>query len=61
MNAELIAFSADEPEEVYPAEAVATAAGGRARLHLIDGADHFYSGVEEAFFAAVREWFRQIG
>ena len=49
-----------EPEEVYPAEAVATAAGGRARLHLIDGADHFYSGVEEAFVAAVREWFRQI-
>ncbi|MHB8770066.1 MAG: alpha/beta hydrolase [Syntrophales bacterium] len=49
-----------EPEEVYPAEAVAAAAGKRARLHLIDGADHFYNGVEEAFVSAVREWFAAL-
>ncbi len=49
-----------EPEEVYPAEAVAAAAGERARLCLIDGGDHFYNGVEPAFVAAVREWFQRI-
>ena len=48
-----------EPEAVYPAEAVAAAAGGRARLHLIQGADHFYKGVEGALVTVVREWLRQ--
>jgi len=49
-----------EPEEVYPAEGVAAAAGGRARLNVIAGADHFYNRVEDAFVAAVKEWFRQM-
>jgi len=49
-----------EPEEVYPAEAVAAAAGDRARLSIIDGADHFYNGVEAEFVRVVTGWFRDL-
>lgn len=49
-----------EPEEVYPAEGVAAAAGGRARLSIIPGADHFYNGREAEFIAAVTGWFEGL-
>jgi pimeloyl-ACP methyl ester carboxylesterase len=49
-----------EPEEVYPAEGVAAAAGDRARLSIIPGADHFYNGVEADFIRVVSDWFRGL-
>lgn len=48
---------AREPDELYPAEAVAAAVGARATLAVIEGGDHFYNGVEAGFVQAVRDWF----
>lgn len=45
-----------EAAELYPAEAVADAAGMRATLAVIPGADHFYNGTETAFARAVCDW-----
>lgn len=50
-----------EPEEIYPAEAVAVAAGSRATLAIIEGGDHFYNGVEDAFAGAVCVWLQTAG
>lgn len=47
-----------EPEESYPAEAVAAAAGSRATLAVIPGGDHFYNGVEAEFARVVSNWFK---
>lgn len=50
-----------ELTELYPAEAVAEAAGARATLAVIEGGDHFYSGVEDEFTRAVCDWFTETG
>jgi pimeloyl-ACP methyl ester carboxylesterase len=50
-----------EPEAIYPAEAAARAAGGRAMLAVIEGADHFYNGVEPACARAVCDWLTKSG
>lgn len=47
-----------EPADLYPAEAVAGAAGARATLVVIEGGDHFYNGVEDRFADAVCGWIR---
>jgi pimeloyl-ACP methyl ester carboxylesterase len=49
-----------EPPAVYPAEAFAEAAGPRATLALVEGADHFYNGVEPALAEAVCSWLRRV-
>jgi len=49
-----------EPEESYPAEAVAAAAGNRAALAVIPDGDHFYNGVEAEFTRAVCNWFKSL-
>jgi pimeloyl-ACP methyl ester carboxylesterase len=48
---------AREPQALYPAEAIAEAAGARATLAVIADADHFYNGVEADFARAVCDWF----
>jgi pimeloyl-ACP methyl ester carboxylesterase len=50
-----------EAVELYPAEAVAEAAGARATLAVIPGGDHFYNGVEADFAQTVCAWFRKTG
>lgn len=50
-----------EATEMYPAEAVAEAAGKRATLAVIPGGDHFYNGVEPAFSQAVCDWLKAVG
>ncbi len=50
-----------EATEMYPAEAVAAAAGKRATLAVIPGGDHFYNGVEPAFSQAVCDWLKAVG
>jgi pimeloyl-ACP methyl ester carboxylesterase len=42
-----------EPEEIYPAEAMARAAAPRARLVVLEGSDHFYNDRQEALAKAV--------
>jgi len=49
-----------EQSDLYPAEAVAAAAGGRAELAVIERGDHFYNGVEAAFVRAVSRWFEEL-
>jgi len=49
-----------EQSALYPAEAVAAAAGGRAELVVIEGGDHFYNGVETAFARVVSRWFKGL-
>lgn len=46
-----------EAEALYPAEALAAAAGSRATLAIVAGGDHFYNGVEAAFVGAVCDWY----
>ncbi|MBI2295693.1 MAG: alpha/beta fold hydrolase [Betaproteobacteria bacterium] len=45
-----------EAPDAYPVEAVAAAAGTRATLAVIPGADHFYNGVEAEFARVVCDW-----
>jgi pimeloyl-ACP methyl ester carboxylesterase len=49
-----------EQSDLYPAEAVAAAAGDRAVLAVIDGGDHFYNGVEPVFAGVVSRWFEGL-
>ena len=49
-----------EPEEVYPAEAVARVAGSRARLVILEGSDHFYNDRQAALAAAVCDWLQAV-
>jgi len=51
---------AREPPELYPAEAIAAAADGRATLAVIADGDHFYNGVEDAFARAVCGWLEAV-
>lgn len=50
-----------EPAGLYPAEAVAEAAGARAMLAVVPDGDHFYNGVEAGFATVVCDWFRKTG
>jgi len=50
-----------EPAELYPAEAVAEAAGARATLAVVPDGDHFYNGVEAGFVRVVCDWFGKTG
>jgi pimeloyl-ACP methyl ester carboxylesterase len=50
-----------EAAELYPAEAVAEAAGARATLAVIPDGDHFYNGVESAFAKTVCDWLAKTG
>ena len=45
-----------EPRALYPAEEIAAAAGARATLAVVPGADHFYNGVEAGFARVVCDW-----
>jgi pimeloyl-ACP methyl ester carboxylesterase len=49
-----------EPPNVYPAEEVATAAGSRAKLVILPGADHFYNGTEADLARAVCDWLKEL-
>lgn len=49
-----------EPREMYPAEEIAAAAGARATFALIEGADHFYTGVEASLGRVVQDWIAAI-
>lgn len=49
-----------EATDLYPAEAVAEAAGGRATLAVIPGGDHFYNNTEAAFTRTVCDWLAKI-
>lgn len=49
-----------EPADIYPAEAVAQAAPGRATLAVIPGGDHFYNKTEAALASAVCDWVAKI-
>jgi pimeloyl-ACP methyl ester carboxylesterase len=42
-----------EPAALYPGEAFAAATQGRGAFRLIEGADHFYNGVEDATAEAI--------
>jgi pimeloyl-ACP methyl ester carboxylesterase len=49
-----------EPPEVYPAEEIAAAAGSRAKLVVLPGADHFYNGTEADLARAVCDWLKGL-
>jgi pimeloyl-ACP methyl ester carboxylesterase len=49
-----------EPSNVYPAEEVAEAAGSRAKLVILPGADHFYNGTEADLARAVCDWLKEL-
>lgn len=49
-----------EPSNVYPAEEVAGAAGSRAKLVILPGADHFYNGTEVDLARAVCDWMKDL-
>jgi pimeloyl-ACP methyl ester carboxylesterase len=49
-----------EPPEVYPAEAMASAAGERARLVVLEGSDHFYNDRQAELAEVVCGWLREV-
>lgn len=47
---------ADEPADLYPAEAFAERAGGPVDVRVLEGCDHFYNGAEARVGELVAAW-----
>lgn len=45
-----------EPADLYPAEAFAERTGGRGKAIVVEGSDHFYTGMEAAVADLVADW-----
>lgn len=52
----VLVIRGDEDPDLYPAEQFAEAVAGPAELRVIPGADHFYTGLEEAVGELVAGW-----